>query len=47
MNAVKTADALTVARQLVQLGAPNSTGEDAGEADAVYPTPMHLQKLLY
>lgn len=37
-------DALTVARQLVLIGAPPSSSEDA---DAIYLSPLHLQKLLY
>jgi uncharacterized phage-associated protein len=37
-------DALTVARELVLIGAPATASEDA---DAVYLSPLHLQKLLY
>ena len=37
-------DALTVARELVLIGAPVTSSEDA---DAVYLSPLHLQKLLY
>ena len=37
-------DALVVARKLVLIGAPASVSENA---DAVYLSPLHLQKLLY
>ena len=37
-------DALTVARELVLIGAPATSSEDT---DAVYLSPLHLQKLLY
>ena len=37
-------DALTVSRELVLIGAPATASENA---DAVYLSPLHLQKLLY
>ncbi len=39
-------DALTVARELVLIGAP-ATSVSVEDAEAIYLSPLHLQKLLY
>ena len=44
MDLSRAYDVMTVARRLVLIGAP---ADATGEADAVFVSPLHLQKLLY